>query len=60
MTGAAPTACGPGGPHRTPRTRLRTEVTGRPGPRVASLLGTLTPNFGYVSGRTSIIGFPRF
>lgn len=36
------------------------EVTGRPGPRAGSLLGTLTPNFDYVPGRTAPTGFPGF
>ncbi|WP_405714151.1 MULTISPECIES: hypothetical protein [unclassified Streptomyces] len=37
------------------------QVTGRPGPRVGSLLGTLTPNFDYIPGQTSSpIGFPSF
>lgn len=41
--------------------RLFTEVTGRPGPRVGSLLGTLTPNFDYIPGQiSSPIGFPSF
>ncbi|MFB6872148.1 hypothetical protein [Streptomyces sp. NPDC056323] len=41
--------------------RLFAEVTGRPGPRVGSLLGTLTPNFDYIPGQVSSpIGFPSF
>ncbi|MCT2542003.1 MULTISPECIES: hypothetical protein [Streptomyces] len=41
--------------------KLFAEVTGRPGPRVGSLLGTLTPNFDYIPGqRPSPIGFPSF
>ncbi|MFF2326675.1 MULTISPECIES: hypothetical protein [unclassified Streptomyces] len=41
-------------------TRLFAQVTGGEGPRAGSLLGTLTPNFDYIPGRTSPIGFPSF
>lgn len=40
--------------------KMFTEVTGVEGPRVGSLLGTLTPNFDYIPGRTSPTGFPSF
>lgn len=40
---------------------LFTEQTGRPGPRVGSLFGTLTPHFDYIpTGPQSPIGFPGF
>ncbi|MGC5398159.1 hypothetical protein ACPXCP_20795 [Streptomyces sp. DT20] len=40
--------------------RMFAQVTGDEGPRVGSLLGTLTPNFDYIPGRTSSTGFPSF
>ncbi|MFJ1897268.1 hypothetical protein [Streptomyces sp. NPDC088115] len=40
--------------------RMFAQVTGDEGPRVGSLLGTLTPNSDYIPGRTSSTGFPGF
>jgi hypothetical protein len=39
---------------------LFAEQTGRSGPRVGSLFGTLTPNFDYVPSRPSLMGLPSF
>lgn len=40
--------------------KMFADVTGVEGPRAGSLLGTLTPNFDYIPGRTSSTGFPGF